>query len=599
MEPHRASDAAEDELEGRLVDGRYRVGRCIASGGFAKVYAAEHIGLRKRVALKVLRKRRDDPARRSERVSRFLDEARVLDRLRHPHIVSALAAGFVDDRDDESPYVALVWAGDETLADLFAASRGADPRPPAEAWSLLRPVVEAVAHAHEQGVVHGDLTPSNVMLEVDGDARVPRVIDFGVARIGEDTEGPRVAFTRDYAAPEQVSGRPPTPETDVHALGLLFLEALTHRPAYGQGDAGLAAIDPMRPSAAALGAEAGPFEEPLERALALDPRDRYPDAGALAHAMQRAAEELDASRPRPVNPAPSAPPPLRSARPAPTLGRRRLVAALAAGALLAATGGVVAWRWPSSLPITSLDLATIVARLRQRGFAANQVTSDPTFKFIMVHAGESPTVRPNEIWATVRMQTLVACDELDTDICTTRIRDALVRLPQSDRARSETVAFASDWHTTLWVAGDDPAIVTRVRDVAIEGLHPEIVGILPRDARPSDADDIGETLASLGPGALTNHLRHAGFEVFWASEGKDGVATLAGYRLQDAVGNATLYRGHVSEVLASLEAQPEPFAWAQAGDYLLVLRGPGATATAASLALVLEGTDAHVGGARP
>ena len=282
------------DLVGSLVDGRYRVERRVGAGGSGTVYAAEHITLGARVALKVLHESAEadtDATWRAARVERFLGEARILQRLRHPHIVTVLGAGFIPHGTEQTPYIALAWCDGTTLAEILAASRGGPPRDPAEAWRLLAPVVDAVAHAHAQGVTHCDLTPSNVMVEEIDGARVPRVIDFGIAEIGradavpgaQDVRGGRRAFTRDYAAPEQIAGRATSAATDVHAIGLILLELLSNRRPYGEDDAGLAAIDPARPSPRRRGLAPGPFDAVLERALALDPAARFPDAVSYTH----------------------------------------------------------------------------------------------------------------------------------------------------------------------------------------------------------------------------------------------------------------------------------------------------------------------------
>jgi serine/threonine protein kinase/tetratricopeptide (TPR) repeat protein len=296
-----------EPLSGSLIDGRYRVDRAIASGGFATVYAAFHIGLSAPVALKVLDLPEQLGAERlAERIGSFLEEARTLKRLRHPNIVAALDVGLLPDDGSgvRRPYIVMEWCGGPTLKKLLEERRGL-PMSPAEAWLIFAPLLAAMEHAHGAGVAHRDLKPANVVLEAaptgGGGALTPRVVDFGIAKIlspderagsGKTRTASRFSpFTPRYAAPEQLARARTGPWTDVHALALIFVEMTTGQPAVDPDrDAARVGIDPVRPTPKALGVDVGALEPVLSCALALRPADRYPDAGALRAAMEAVAD---------------------------------------------------------------------------------------------------------------------------------------------------------------------------------------------------------------------------------------------------------------------------------------------------------------------
>lgn len=284
-----------------ILDGRYRVIRLVGEGGFGAVYAGVHLSLGAPVAIKVLKVRAGaGAARRCEDLERLLDEGRLLTRLRHPNIVAALDMGIVhDEREGASPYLVMEWVEGVTLREhLDAAPRALTP---IEAWRLLEPLGAALAHAHAAQIAHRDLTPSNVMVVRDAaGALVPRLIDFGVAQLlapdtgaegGDAASAQPNGFTLAYAAPEQILRSSIGPWTDVHALGLLFIELLTGAPPYGHAaNARQSVLDPQRPSPRAHGIDVGKLEPVLARALALRPADRYANAADLLEALRHAFE---------------------------------------------------------------------------------------------------------------------------------------------------------------------------------------------------------------------------------------------------------------------------------------------------------------------
>ena len=294
-------------LVGSIFERKYRVDRVVAEGGFGIVYAALHLALGTQVALKVLRPQlrlsRDDW---TDHIHQFREEATALTRLRRSHVVQVLDSGIAALDDDPAglPWMTLEWLDGETLHDYLAARRraGERGRTALECMNLLRPVLEAIADAHEIGIAHRDLKPKNIMLVPTKSGLVPRVLDFGIAKMMESghdeaatgdtaTDSRTTAFTAASAAPEQLAGSRTGPWTDVYALGLLLTEVLADRAPIAAETAQeryRIAFGDVRPTPASLGVDVGAWEPILLRALAVTPKERPRDARALLAELDRA-----------------------------------------------------------------------------------------------------------------------------------------------------------------------------------------------------------------------------------------------------------------------------------------------------------------------
>lgn len=206
--------------EGEQI-GSYRLLHRLGQGGMGEVWYAERTdgSYDQRVAVKLLRPGMDTHAI----LRRFLQERRILARLRHPNIVRLIDAGM---SSGERPCYVMELVEGESLTD-HAAAHHLDVRARVH---LMSKVADAVAHAHTQLVVHRDLKPGNVLVDAEGE---PRVLDFGIAKLleasGEQTRTGTAlqAMSPAYAAPEQLRGEPIGTATDVHALGLMLFELLT------------------------------------------------------------------------------------------------------------------------------------------------------------------------------------------------------------------------------------------------------------------------------------------------------------------------------------------------------------------------------------
>jgi predicted Ser/Thr protein kinase len=273
---------------GELVAGRYRVLERVGIGGMGVVFAAEQQEPRRRVALKCLR----PEFATAELQARFRREAVLLGRLQHPGIVPILEAG-VATGTPPLPFLAMEFVDGRPLA---ASCQGLPLR---ERLELLAQVAEAVAHAHQRGVVHRDLKPGNVLVEQQGHGLRARVLDFGVARLVDEhstlhTRTQQLVGTLAYLSPEQIAHGSASADarSDVWALGVTAFEVLAGRlplPLQGCTLAEAARIlrddEPLRLERAAP-ALRGDLATIVHKALAKDPALRYADAAALAHDLR-------------------------------------------------------------------------------------------------------------------------------------------------------------------------------------------------------------------------------------------------------------------------------------------------------------------------
>lgn len=294
-----------------LAVGRYRIKRTVGSGAFGAVYLAYDPQLDRDVALKVPH---PGVLESPTAVDRFLREARAAGRLRHGSIVPVYDAG----RDQEGRYyIASAFIPGMTLADVIAEG----PLPARRAAELVATLAEALEHAHESGVVHRDVKPTNVLLDAAG---VPLIADFGLAqhRGPSDsaiTEVGTVMGTPGYMAPEVAAGirGDVPPASDQYGLGVVLYELLCGRRPF-QGPSHVVVYQKIEEDAPPLRRHRADLDPALEsiclRALARKPGDRFPSCGAMAAELRRwlqqgAAGPIPAPRPASAPPRPVVPDP--------------------------------------------------------------------------------------------------------------------------------------------------------------------------------------------------------------------------------------------------------------------------------------------------
>ena len=229
--------AAEgDALLGTVLAGRYRIEQLLGKGGMGAVYRAEHVHMRKAVAVKVLHK---EMTAFPEIVARFEREAVAAGRIEHPHVVSASDFGQLDDG---SFYLALEFIEGHSLAKLVDTQ---GPLEPERALRIARQIAEALQAAHGVGIVHRDLKPDNVMLIAkDGDPDYVKVLDFGIAKIKVEGAGDQPALTQigtvfgtpEYMSPEQARGDTVDARADLYTVGVILFEMLSGRSPFKDDD---------------------------------------------------------------------------------------------------------------------------------------------------------------------------------------------------------------------------------------------------------------------------------------------------------------------------------------------------------------------------
>lgn len=256
--------------------GRFDIRRELGRGAQSVVYLAFDPHLEREVAVKTMH----FSAASSRQNVDLLGEARIVSKLRHPGIVPIFEAG----EQGGDLYLVFEYVKGESLGKLIKREA---PLPAARAASLMAAILAAVAHAHKEGVIHRDLKPSNVLIDESG---IPRVMDFGIARRvdGGSSSSGELSGTPAYMAPEYVSGRAVSEQTDVFAAGLILIEMLSGRRVF-QGDDVQAIMSRVADEPVSLPAGVS-MDERIGaialRAVAHDPIDRFRSAEEFRKALE-------------------------------------------------------------------------------------------------------------------------------------------------------------------------------------------------------------------------------------------------------------------------------------------------------------------------
>lgn len=222
------SGAEEEKWIGQTIADKYVIRDVIDSGGVAIVFRAEHAAVSRNVAIKVLL---EHSAERDDFRARFEREARALAALSHPNIVSMIDFGFVD----ESPYLVMELLEGRTLGGLIDAETQV---PPTRAFAITKQILRALQYAHEQGLLHRDLKPGNIFLQVlPHTADHVKMLDFGFAKFHKRTDERGAQLTTEgmvfgtpaYISPEQLLGEKATERSDLYAVAVLLYEMLSGR----------------------------------------------------------------------------------------------------------------------------------------------------------------------------------------------------------------------------------------------------------------------------------------------------------------------------------------------------------------------------------
>ncbi|MGH9023255.1 MAG: protein kinase domain-containing protein [Acidimicrobiia bacterium] len=320
-----------DTLADRVLAHRYRLLRELARGGMAAVWEAEDGVLARKVAIKLLL-----PHLASDEafLRRFRQEAVAAAALAHPNVVMTYDTG----RDGEVAYIVMELVEGTTLAKVLKTEGPLDLR---RAVDIAAQVADALACAHEHGVVHRDVKPANILLAADG--RV-KVTDFGIAKAGQGADLTRTGMvmgTAKYLSPEQVNGKPADSRSDVYSLGITLYEMLCGSAPFG-GDSELStALARLTTTPESLRERRPEVQPALEavalRALARNPESRYQTATELRTAL--ASVDFERSPDTHTPPSGLRIPLGRRMPPLPWAAGVAVVAALGIGVLVFLTGG--------------------------------------------------------------------------------------------------------------------------------------------------------------------------------------------------------------------------------------------------------------------
>ncbi len=296
----------------RMLGDRYELSALIASGGMGQVWRGTDVLLHRPVAVKVLRSEyTGDPTF----LARFRAEARHTAGLAHPNIAMLHDYGETGvgvPGGERVAWLVMELVQGESLAAVLARGR-LDPLRTAH---LVRQAAAGLGAAHAAGVVHRDVKPGNLLVAADGTVKVT---DFGIAWSASSaalTGTGQVIGTAHYLSPEQAAGRPAGPASDVYALGLVGYECLAGRRAFDGDNSLQVVVMQMQADPPPLPADVpAPLRALVERALAKDPAQRFPDGTALAAALDGVVAALgDGSADTAVLPAAGVPPATRGAQ---------------------------------------------------------------------------------------------------------------------------------------------------------------------------------------------------------------------------------------------------------------------------------------------
>lgn len=281
------------DIVGSTLKGRYRIDEFVGRGGMAEVYKAYDTRRGYNVAIKVMR---DELTEDQEFVSGFQQEAKSLSKLSHENIVRFYSF----ERLKTMTFLVMDYVEGATLRTLIAEADG--PLPRAQVWSIFRQLCQALHYAHEEGIIHRDVKPGNIIVASDGKALIS---DFGIAKMADtSTLTVHAPGTPAYMSPEQCQGRPVDRRSDVYSLAIVLFQMLTgRRPFVGESEGlpGASVRERIRweqmnqppPSPRQLNPDlSDEVERAVLTALSKNPDDRFPTAIAFLEAIPEAQGKI-------------------------------------------------------------------------------------------------------------------------------------------------------------------------------------------------------------------------------------------------------------------------------------------------------------------
>jgi serine/threonine-protein kinase len=426
--------------------GKYEIQGVLGEGGMGTVYKALDPFIRRLVAIKTIEKARLDATANRIGMVRFRNEAQAAGRLQHPGIVAVYDYG----EDEEIAYIVMEFVRGKSLHEHLSNETHYDL---AEAWQILRQLLDAIGYSHAQGVVHRDLKPANILINEDGRIKIS---DFGIARVDSNqfTELGEVVGTPYYMAPEQVLGGPIDQRADLYAVGIICYQLLTgRRPFAGTPmEVMTQVIDFMPLDPSRLNPDLPcDLDHLMRTALAKRPEDRFQSARELA---DRLREILDAAL-----------------TPSPDLG--------------ASDAAATASSNPASLSASDLMAAARRIRSGERRALDTPLTSDP----VVAEAAPSPDpARPRVLFVDDDESILSALRSLaraNYDVVTATDGEQALEALQS--AAFDVVV--SDQRLSGMTGGE---VLRRVREIA-----PDTVRVLL-----SGYSDVASIVSSINDGEI-------------------------------------------------------------------------------------------------
>ncbi len=272
---------------GTVLDGKIRVDEVLGEGGMGTVFRAYQLALERPVAIKIIR---PSLIRVPGLLERLRREALAVARLRHPNVV---AIHDFCSSDDVGAYLVMELVAGEPLADTI---RRTGPMAPAFAVPIVEQIAAAVHAAHEVGVIHRDLKPHNILLEPPEASPRVKVLDFGIAKLIEDSTASQTLVTDGglvgtplYISPEQASGVPCDARADIYSLGCILYELVAGRTPFVSANVARLLFDHMtstpKPPSEYESTVPAWLDAVVLRALKKDPDDRFASAAELATAL--------------------------------------------------------------------------------------------------------------------------------------------------------------------------------------------------------------------------------------------------------------------------------------------------------------------------
>lgn len=271
----------KDTNIGQMLDNRYEITELIGVGGMADVYKGKDIVDNKTVAIKILKTEFSD---NEEFLSRFRNESKAISLLSHPNIVKIYDVGFSENLQ----YIIMEYIDGITLKDYIEKEKALKWK---DAVHFMIQILRALQHAHENGIVHRDIKPQNIMMLDDGTIKV---MDFGIAKFSRETgktATDQAIGSVHYISPEQAKGEATDEKSDIYSVGVMLYEMLTgQKPFDSDNSVSIAVMNindiPKRPRAVNPNVPAG-LEEIILKAMEKNPFDRYQSASEMIKDIER------------------------------------------------------------------------------------------------------------------------------------------------------------------------------------------------------------------------------------------------------------------------------------------------------------------------